>query len=1083
MAMFQSYHQEVNVSNKETLSIRLWCVDDNNKPALIRINDYYYSFYFKIPKELQTNEKLKETMNNLNYFLKPSKYHDEDYSPCVTELEKRKPWYFYTEDNQVFIKLGFYMKEAMIKAKTKLKTHGIRMKSCDNTVFKFDVMEDEVDPILKLFTDLKMRPAKWFNFDTNKFKVTDTDHKESLIDEYLVPWEEISQMDESIMGFKISKPWSMSYDIETYSPKDNEFPNEMKSECVCYMISCTFENLGDPTTRKYYCIYIGDDCKMKVGNVDVVSIPCDNESEVLINFFKLIEDENPIMLTGYNIGGFDNDYIDMRVNITHTRIKNPSLIIDTTKRFIQPLETKFWSSKSNSNLFTIPGRISIDMLDYMKRVYPNLDKHSLNFVSNKYLGDAKHDVTAKQMFKAYRDARSTHLRSLYLKCITQEDKDEFLEEIPYNEREWAKKDLTEDFMKDAKVQMQVVAEYCVQDTILPFDLMTKLKTWTAQIELSNLMYVCVERLLTEGEQVRCYNQLYNILHDKGYILIINKFPHMESNGGLVTDPLQGIQEDEVAMDFASLYPSLMRAHNISFETLINKEDIENGIINDGEYNTFNFHQMEIQLNEKGEKPNKNTKEAERLTKKVEYEYFVIKKNIRQGELPILMEYLLQERKALRKHISDYMKEYNSLDIFPEGHKQYNKEINERGDYLLLMCSVYEARQLAMKVSMNAIYGFLKVNKGGKMSFPHLAQIITAMGRNHLLECNKLLSKDLSKLLKHVKEEDICKELKKYDLLNILREGIIVYNDTDSVYCKFPWMESKDLYHFGMLLQHAFSFIFEKELILEFEQTLKICVHVTKKRYTGIVMDNNTGEMKIDKKTNRAVQYTRGLVTAKRSGMEYQRNILNDVSYNALHRYGHKHTLEIIFNYILILIRGNVKPESLTSMMKIGGDYASDTFMLAVFKENLEKRGRAVKTGEKVDFSMCIHEKNTKRLKENGRRDDSVKAGDVLWLIQEINDGSSPPIDYVLLLDKTATAVDQFFGCCYGNIDILSELGIKKNRGRTYFNMTTPMKFFSVLAYNTEEDIYRIKSDITRKELLSGIEEVFENYMEKILDNL
>ena len=46
-------------------------------------------------------------------------------------------------------------------------------------------------------------------------------------------------------------------------------------------------------------------------------------------------------------------------------------------------------------------------------------------------------------------------------------------------------------------------------------------------------------------------------------------------GAYVLDPIPGFYQQPIAtLDFASLYPSIMRAHNLCYTTLVNKTDLE-----------------------------------------------------------------------------------------------------------------------------------------------------------------------------------------------------------------------------------------------------------------------------------------------------------------------------------------------------------------------------------------------------------------------------------------------------------------------------------------------------------------------------
>lgn len=1115
--MFQTYKQEIDYNVEEHLVINLWCINEANEPAIVRIEDFYYSFYLAIPEEItggdEPQDLLKAYRESMSFMLKPNRYHKQDHFPFEETIERRKPFYYFQDNEDYYMHLKFYNKNSCNYAANRLGKLGLKVKGITDKVVA-TIIEDTISPILKMFTHWGFGTTEWFHFDNVDNYRCNPDEKKSYLDnEYIVSYHNINK--KVMDSVHISRPLTMSYDIESYCDHDGQFPDAYNSECVCYMISCTLENLGDPSTREYVLIYIGDDMEIDVDDPNgssekphVEMISCEDETTLLKSFFEVIEVYNPILLTGYNIGGFDNEYIYARCCVNFTMPKSPSLIIGDNSKFIKPRESKFFASKSDSCLFNIGGRLSIDVLDYMKRVYPDLDKHTLDFVANKFIGYTKHDVTAIQMFKAYRDYRT----SMLLKSkdnMTDDEFEQWSENLPLEERKWLEREMSEEQRITALEEYKRVSAYCIRDTTLPLDIMKKIDTWTAQVELSKLMLVGIEDLLTQGEQIRCFSQIYNILHNKGFVLKVEKFDVMQSNGGIVTKPLGGIHRNELALDFASLYPSLMRAHNISYETYIpedrllpippeeedDKDDTmkerimkqnkrKNRCIDRSRVNLFNFTQHEpTKVN--GEFPKKGTKAFENSKKYIEYNYYIIKKSEYYGELPQLMERLLVERKSLRANIKVYKKEYGSLPIHPPGHHDYDPEVNKRGEDLLLMCSVFEARQLAMKVSMNAIYGFLKVNKGGKMSFPHLSQIITAMGRQSIIKCNDLIAGDLRLLLKPLEvlqggiPEDFDRKkllpkflvdtggypacLEEYDLFNSYRSGIIVYNDTDSVYCKFEWIEPQHLEALGWCLQFAFSYIFDDSLILEYEQILLVCVHVTKKRYTGIIMNTKTGTALIDESTGKSVQYTKGLVTAKRSGTQYQRNIMDAVCYNVLNDGDLKSTMTIIVDWIYELIYDGIEAKDLCQMNKIAAAYKDQSYFLNVFRKRLEKDGRPVRSGEKVEYTFCLVDKQLNSLKTKGARSDTVKTGQICYLLSEVTDEIAPPIDKLSILSKTAAAIDQFFSACFGGNRYLNNNGIQKRKGSKMHLLTNPMNVFSIFLEMKEREIYKKDKNIERWE--------------------
>lgn len=1083
---YQSYKQEVyDINNGEdNLELLFWCIDKNNEPVLLRVINYYYSFYFiaddldLLSTKIQEDTRFSENDNNVSISSCRKKYiyyydedvHDMKYMTFTCKSDKE---YFLKK-----IKFGYTVKKKKIKGEI------------------FEENDNLIPPYLKLYAELNFSPANWFNCETIKIK---KECKISNINEYYVDWKTISKSEN--INF-MSRPMTMSYDIECYSSNYKVFPEKSKNECQITMIACTFENLGDVTTRKSSLLYIGDN-DLTVDDVDLY--PCDTEKHLLTQFFKIIRQKNVILLTGYNIGHFDNEYIYHRALINNLKVKIPSLLkTPISNIYFKSNENSSFVNKAGSTNFIFDGRISIDVFDYMKRIYGGMKRHTLDFVSKKLLnGKKKHDVTPKEMFESYEKYRSHQIKNGFVPESKHMD----------NEKRWFEDDYKLVCTYEEAVEEYTrLAKYCVQDTHLPLDLMKKTNTWTSQLEMSKQFNVDIEKLSSNGEQIKCFSQLYVLFARDNRVLKREFFEEMFANGGLVTRPRGGIHEECICLDFASLYPSAMRAFNICYTTLVKDSDVASGKYNLKDLLVVEYEQEEPTKDSKGKLPTKKDKAYKEGLHIVKYKRYYIKREIHEGILPKLMAKLRQDRVNIKNKESLLIDEIDDLskkiiELRKDDKPENDSEIKRMENIIsnnTIMSGIYNAQQSAMKVSMNSIYGFLKVNKGAKMSFPHLAQSITAMGRQCILKCNSILSDDLRKLFKpligfdkgeHSPNEMIPKLfmkdgkatfpdlLRKYDIFNTNRSGIVCYNDTDSVYIKFPWLDPKDVYTFGLLLQYAFSYVFDKTLILEYEQCLKRVIFVTKKRYIGIVMDNSTGENKKDK-NNKNVMYAKGLVTAKNSAMDVQRIMLSELSEKALEGGKFIDCLELVFKHVKKILDPNLPVNDVMQCNKIKKHYSQDSYTFAIFGKNLIKRNKPFEDKEAIDYTFCYTQDSFDLLKAGKNRfGGKVKSGNTLYSLQEIEEKSAPPIDKISIITKISESIDQMFYACFNGYEFARSINIR--RGRTDINLSTPVKyisaFLSVIEQKIAEDADNIEEMI--KIINNNYEEVIDFRLEAITEEL
>ena len=153
-------------------------------------------------------------------------------------------------------------------------------------------------------------------------------------------------------------------------------------------------------------------------------------------------------------------------------------------------------------------------------------------------------------------------------------------------------------------------------------------------------------------------------------------------GATVIEPCKGFYDIPIAtLDFASLYPSIMMAHNLCYTTLLDPADLGR-----------------MQLS------------ADDYIRTPSGDYFV-KSNIRKGLLPIVLEDLLSARKKAK---ADLKKE---TDPFRK--------------------AVLDGRQLALKISANSVYGFTGATVG-KLPCIQISQSVTAFGRQMIQHTQELV---------------------------------------------------------------------------------------------------------------------------------------------------------------------------------------------------------------------------------------------------------------------------------------------------------------------------------------------------------
>jgi len=313
-----------------------------------------------------------------------------------------------------------------------------------------------------------------------------------------------------------------SFDIETFS-STGKFPDANIPGDECFQIAITLKkpngDIYDRTCLCYPTTTPRDDCTV---------CSYKSEKDLLIAFKDYIHKWDPDVLTGWNIFGFDLEYLWYRSICTQCNSFFNEL--GKLKDVESELVTKKLSSSALGdnllNIVRMPGRYVFDLFQEIKREH-KFESYSLNFVSNEVLGDKKIDMTPNEMFRRFK-------------------------------------------LKDPDL-LSEVAEYCVKDTELPHRIMDKLCTFLNMIEMAKATWVPIDYLSERGQQIKVFSQIAKKARDLGFMIPTMKYQHISSTyeGATVLEAHTGAYYVPItALDFEGLYPSIMIAHNLCYSTIV-----------------------------------------------------------------------------------------------------------------------------------------------------------------------------------------------------------------------------------------------------------------------------------------------------------------------------------------------------------------------------------------------------------------------------------------------------------------------------------------------------------------------------------
>ena len=284
--------------------------------------------------------------------------------------------------------------------------------------------------------------------------------------------------------------------------------------------------------RKQQCQKAAEYRRIKQSQTDhaKVVVECyDSERDVLLAWKELIRTNDPDVVIGYNIFGFDFQFMSDRAS--ELQCMEEFCQLGRLKACTEKIhEQKLSSSGLGDNtLKYIPmtGRVLADLYKIMQSSH-KLDSYKLTNVCHKFLYKEKVDITPREIFNL-------------------------------------QKGNSEDRKK--------IATYCLVDCILCNRLVLKLEILNNNIAMANVCKVPFSYLFLRGQGVKIFSLVADFCAQKGYLIPVLPKADPTNNekyeGAIVLTPETGIHFEPISVgDFNSLYPSSMISENISHDSFV-----------------------------------------------------------------------------------------------------------------------------------------------------------------------------------------------------------------------------------------------------------------------------------------------------------------------------------------------------------------------------------------------------------------------------------------------------------------------------------------------------------------------------------
>jgi DNA polymerase elongation subunit (family B) len=461
--------------------------------------------------------------------------------------------------------------------------------------------------------------------------------------------------------------------------------------------------LYDKQTKVYYCFVLDESKSLQsIETDDKKIISCFTEKELLHAFLNKWEEIDPTIISGWNSEYFDMPFL-------YYRIEN-QLGKDQANR-LSPLKIvhtgEYFDKKKQQTTPTLNIR-GINHLDYMllhqKFIMKQEPSYKLNDIGLKYvkLGKVEYEGSLSKLFK--------------------EDINKFI-------------------------------EYNIRDVEILVALDDKLQFIDLTVNICHLCHTPYENIfystaLNEGA-ILTYLRRKDIVSPNKPTTLHPELKEMEEEyaGGYLKDPIPGLYEWVIDLDFTSLYPSIIRSLNIGVETLVG-----NVLLRDKYDNKWALGDIE-QLNEDKQIIIENKKRQQTKILAGNLKNLINKNKFKVSAAGGLFKTDIGSVSA--EVLTDWFakrKEYKNL--MKKAGKANDKELY----------SFYDKRQHAYKIKLNDLYGCYAVNSWRYTDgYKVISKSITLTGQRLTQESIKFVNNWINKKL------------------NTEDKDYIVTSDTDSLF--------------------------------------------------------------------------------------------------------------------------------------------------------------------------------------------------------------------------------------------------------------------------------------------------------------
>ena len=460
-------------------------------------------------------------------------------------------------------------------------------------------------------------------------------------------------------------------------------------------------SIYDVTTQKYYCLILDEKKQLQTVNEENRAvIPFDHEHDLLNAFLNLWEQLDPTIASGWNSEYFDIPFL-------YYRIEN-QLGVNQAIR-LSPIGKVKFAQYINDAPVELGGINHLDYLLLFKKYNAKQEpSYKLGDIGTKYvkLGKIEYEGNLDRLFK--------------------ENINTFIE---YN-------------LRDVEILIELEKKFKF------------IELTTAICHLCHVPYdnIYLSTTLNDGAILTYLKRQGIVSPNKPTTIRPSLYDAKEEYaGGYLKDPVPGLYEWVIDLDFTSLYPSIIRSLNIGIETLIGR------IVNNDKYDN-NWTLDDLRKMNPEDLITIERLNEDRTTSQNQTPVGKIVKYIEENDILVAASGALfrTDRSSV---VCDVLTDWFNKRV---EYKNLMKKAYKSGD--VVKGEFYNRRQHAYKIKLNDVYGCYAIN-GWRYTDGHkmISKAITLTGQRVTQESIKFVNKWMN------------------DKLGTVEKDYVVTSDTDSLF--------------------------------------------------------------------------------------------------------------------------------------------------------------------------------------------------------------------------------------------------------------------------------------------------------------